>query len=352
MIQTYLEEAVRRGASDLLMIAGLPVCYKVAGAVCHGDGARLSSGDTQQMLDELYTLASRSIAALLGTGDDDFSFALPGLARFRVNAMQQRGSLAAVIRIVSFQLPNRHQLGIPDNVMSFADRMNGLVLFTGAAGCGKTTTLACLVDRVNNSRCAHIITIEDPIEYLHQHRKSIVTQRELNTDTQSYEVALRAALREAPDFILLGEMRDTQAIKAAVTAAETGHLVVSTLHTIGAVNTVDRIIDAFPPEQQQQIRVQLSLVLEGIVSQQLLPSIQGGLVPAFEVLTVNSAVRNMIRESRVHQLDGVIATSASEGMISMDQSLYDLVQQKKISLETALHHSVNPVWLRRRFSEK
>ena len=348
MIDSILREAVRRGASDILVIAGLPVSYKVNGCVLRGDGARMLPADTRALLEETYALANRDLTLLTKTGDDDFSFAVPGLSRFRVNALRQRGSLGMVVRVVSFTLPDRRALHIPDNVMAFAEMRKGLVLFTGSAGSGKTTTLACIVDRVNSTRSEHIITIEDPLEYLHQHRKSIVTQRELTTDTDSYEVALRAALREAPDFILLGEMRDAEAIKAAVTAAETGHLVVSTLHTIGAANTIDRIIDAFPPEQQQQIRVQLSLVLEGIVSQQLLPDAEGALVPAFEVMTVNSAVRSMIRESRTHQLDGIIATSAQEGMISMDQSLYSLVRGGSVAAETALRYAMNPESLRRR----
>ena len=218
------------------------------------------------------------------------------------------------------------------------------------AGSGKTTTLACIVDAVNSSRNRHIITIEDPIEYLHQHKKSVVTQRELFTDTCSYDAALRAALREAPDIILVGEMRDADTIRAAVTAAETGHLVISTLHTVGASNTIDRIVDSFPPEQQGQIRVQLSMVLEGVVSQQLVTTVEGELTPAFEVMSVNSAVRNMIREAKTHQIDNVIAQSAAEGMGTMDQSLLDLVRKGRISREEALRHSVNSDWLHRRLS--
>ena len=275
-----LKEAVSREASDVLIIAGLPVSYKVNGRIDRV-GERLFPDHTQALSEELYDLAKRSMDRFLETGDDDFSFAVPGLSRFRVNALRQRGSMALVIRVVSFVLPDRNALGIPDNVMAFANAPHGLVLFTGPAGSGKTTTLACLVDAVNESREAHVITIEDPLEYLHHHKKSVVTQRELYTDTLSYEAALRAALREAPDIILLGEMRDAETIKAAVTAAETGHLVISTLHTIGAANTVDRIVDSFPPGQQQQIRTQLSQALEGVVSQQLLPTVDGALVLAF-----------------------------------------------------------------------
>lgn len=344
-----LQEAVARDASDILLIAGLPVSYKVSGHIVR-EGERLLPDDTHALAETLYDMAKRPMEHLLETGDDDFSFAIPGLSRFRVNALRQRGSLAMVIRIVSFSLPDRNALGIPDNVMAFANAPHGLVLFTGPAGSGKTTTLACLVDAVNTTREAHVITVEDPLEYLHQHKKSVVTQRELYTDTQSYEAALRAALREAPDIILLGEMRDAETIKAAVTAAETGHLVISTLHTIGAANTVDRIVDTFPPAQQQQIRTQLAQALEGVVSQQLLPTEDGLLTPAFEVMTVTPAVRNMIRESKAFQLDSVISTSGALGMITMDQSILALVKAGKVSRETALRHASNPDQMEKRFA--
>ena len=236
--------------------------------------------------------------------------------------------------------------------MAFSAYTKGLVLMTGAAGSGKTTTLNCIVNEVNSTRNIHIITIEDPIEYLHQHKKSIVTQRELSLDTDSYDIALRAALHEAPDFILLGEMRDAETIRVAMTAAETGHLVVSTLHTIGASNTIDRIVDAFPPEQQQQIRNQLSMVLEGVVSQQLIPALNGDLVPAFEVMKVNSAIRNMIRESKAHQLDNVIASSFSEGMVSMDQSILMLTQAGTIAPETAMRYVMSEDWFQKHLAYK
>ena len=344
-----LQEAVTREASDVLIIAGLPVSYKVSGRIDRV-GERIFPDQTQALAEELYALAKRSMDRFLELGDDDFSFAVPGLSRFRVNALRQRGSMALVIRVVSFVLPDRDALGIPDNVMAFANAPHGLVLFTGPAGSGKTTTLACLVDAVNESREAHVITIEDPLEYLHHHKKSVVTQRELYTDTQSYEAALRAALREAPDIILLGEMRDAETIKAAVTAAETGHLVISTLHTIGAANTVDRIVDSFPPTQQQQIRTQLSQALEGVVSQQLLPTVDGALVPAFEVMNVTPAVRNMIRESKAFQLESVISTSSALGMVTMDQSILALLKAGRITRETALSHASNPDWMEKRFT--
>lgn len=349
-LMDILTDAVARGTSDILIIAGLPVSYKINGVICR-EGARLLPADTAALTEALYRMAgNRDLSRLTDRGDDDFSFAVPGLSRFRVNALKQRGSLGLVIRVVSFALPDRVALGIPDNVMAFSRCTRGMVLFTGPAGSGKTTTLACIVDAVNTSRNAHVITIEDPIEYLHQHKQSVVTQRELFTDTASYDAALRAALREAPDIILLGEMRDPETIKAAVTAAETGHLVISTLHTIGAANTIDRIVDSFPPEQQGQIRTQLALVLEGVVSQELLPRNGGGLVPAFEVMTVTPAVRNMIRESKAHQLDNVIAQSAADGMTTLDQSILKLVKAGTVTPEEAVHHALNHEWMLKRLS--
>lgn len=344
-----LQGAVARDAADILVIGGLPVAYKAHGQMVRGE-ERLLPADTRAIAENLYAMAERSMQKLDELGDDDFSFAVRGLSRFRVNAFRQRGSIALVIRVVSFSLPERTELGVPDNVMAFAKKSKGLVLFTGPAGSGKSTTLACIVDAVNSTREAHIITIEDPIEYLHQHKMSVVSQRELNIDTVSYETALRAALREAPDIILVGEMRDRETIAAAVTAAETGHLVISTLHTVGASNTMDRIIDAFPPEQQHQIRTQLALVLEGVVSQQLLRTVDGGLVPAFEVMTATPAIRNMLRESKAYQLESVISTASEQGMITMDQSILNLVQRGRVSKDTAMLYASNPDWMTRRLA--
>ena len=345
-----LTRAVEREASDILLIPGLPAAYKISGVITR-EGDRLLPDALENLVREAYALAgNRSMDRLERTGDDDFSFAVPRLSRFRVNALRQRGSLGLVIRVVSFTLPDRTALGIPDSVMRFSSCSRGLVLITGPAGSGKTTTLACIVDAINAARNLHVITIEDPIEYLHQHKMSVVTQRELATDTTSYDAALRAALREAPDVILVGEMRDAETIRAAVTAAETGHLVISTLHTLGASNTIDRIVDSFPPEQQQQIRTQLALVIEGVVSQQLVPALDGSLIPAFEVMTVTPAVRNMIRESKAHQLDNVISSSAADGMISMDQSLLQLARAGRIGQDAALGHCINSEWLRKRLA--
>lgn len=217
----------------------------------------------------------------------------------------------------------------------------GLVLVTGPAGSGKSTTLACVIDEINKTRNAHVITLEDPIEYLHRHKKSVVTQREIGTDTESYVSGLRASLRQAPDVILLGEMRDFETIKTAMTAAETGHLVISTLHTVGAANTIDRIIDSFPPDQQQQIRIQISMVMQAVISQQLIPTTDGKEIPAFEIMFLNNAIRNMIREAKIHQIDSVISTAQEEGMITMDASLIQLYKNGRISRENAVIYSSN-----------
>lgn len=234
--------------------------------------------------------------------------------------------------------------------MSVAAKTKGLVLVTGPAGGGKSTTLACIIDRINQTREGHIITLEEPIEYLHRNAKCAVSQREIGLDTESYLSGLRASLRQAPDVILLGEMRDYETIRTAMTAAETGHLVISTLHTVGAANTIDRIIDVFPANQQQQIRVQLAMVLQTVISQQLVPLESGGLTPAFEIMHLNNAVRNMIRESKIHQLDALIASSGGEGMITMDTSLRELAKQKKISKETAVKYSVNTEVMEKRMA--
>ncbi len=344
-----LAGAAENRASDILLITGLPVSYKVDGNILWQDEQKLTPEICLEMIKSIYKMAdNRSMEDLLDSGDDDFSFSLPKCCRFRVNALKQRGSLAAVIRVVAFEMPNYRELHIPDTVMNFSYFNKGLVLVTGPAGSGKSTTLACLIDAINCQRSGHIITIEDPIEFLHRHNKSIVTQRELGSDTKSYEAALRAALRQAPDVILLGEMRDYETMKAAITAAETGHLVISTLHTIGAANTIDRIVDSFPAAQQQQIRVQLGMVMQGVISQQLVPKLGGGVLPAFEIMIANNAIRNLIRESKAHQIDSVIFSSAAEGMISMDSYLINMVKQGLIGPEQALQYSSNTEQVKKR----
>lgn len=347
-IPEYLSYATTNHASDIFIIAGRPLSFKIDGKLT-SHGERLMPDDTKNLLRHIYQMANgRNFDHFLDTGDDDFSFSIPGLSRFRVNTYRQRGSLAAVIRVIAFELPDPDVLNIPEDVMSAADFSKGMVLVTGPAGSGKSTTLACIIDRINHSREGHIITLEDPLEYLHRHDKCIVSQREICTDTESYLVSLRATLRQSPDVILLGEMRDYETIQTAMTAAETGHLVLSSLHTTGAANTIGRIVDVFEPAQQRQISIQLSMVLQAVISQQLVPDVNGHTIPVFEVMRLNPAIRNMIRDNKVHQIDGVIASSAHEHMRSMDQSLLELYKQKKITKETALNFASNADMLKRK----
>ncbi len=344
----FLTSAAKQHASDIFIIAGLPLSSKVDGLLTPV-GERLMPEDTNQIIHEIYQLAgNRNIKPFLDSGDDDFSFSIPGLSRFRVNTYRQRGSLAAVIRMIAFDLPDPSQLNIPQEVMDTADFTKGMVLVTGPAGSGKSTTMACLVDRINNTREGHIITLEDPLEYLHRHKKCIISQREICTDTDSYLVSLRATLRQSPDVILLGEMRDYETIQTAMTAAETGHLVLSSLHTIGAASTIGRIMDVFEPNQQHQIAIQLSMVLQAVISQQLIPDVDGHTIPAFEVMKLTPAIRNMIRENKVHQIDGVIYSSSQYQMRSMDQSLLELYRKGKITRETALTYATNGEMLKRK----
>ena len=338
----YLKKATLDGGSDIFFISGAQVSYKLDGVLVPMENGRLMPNQAEELLTGIYELAERDIAPFMKSGDDDFSFAVPGMARFRVNAYRQRGSLAAVIRVVPFSIPDYRALHIPEQIMELSQLGSGLVLFTGVAGCGKSTTQACLIDRINQIRACHIVTLEDPIEYLHRNQKSIVSQREIAIDTQDYLSALRACVRQAPDVILLGEIRDPETIHTAITAAETGHMVIATLHTKGAVNAIDRIIDSFPSTQQQQIRVQLATVLKTVVSQQLLPDVDGGSVPAFEVLQATSAVRSLVRDNKNHQLANVIASGAREGMIAMDQSILALYRAGKITADTALHYADHP----------
>ncbi len=331
-----LEDAVAKNASDIFFVAGLPVTYKRDGRHIRMDGEKLLPDSIQALAKQIYEVSGRTTSNLENGADDDFSFSISRLGRFRVNVFRQRGSLSAVIRVIRFGLPDPKQLGIPESVLSLADNKKGLVLITGAAGTGKSTTLACMIDRINKTRDSHIITMEDPIEYIHHHDKSIVTQREIAIDTPGYLEALRSALRESPDVILLGEMRDYDTISAALTAAETGVLLLSTLHTSSAANTINRILDVFPAGQQQQVKIQLAQILKGVVCQQLVPGKNGGQVPVFEVMRSTPAIQNMIREDKLHQLDSTMQASASEGMCTMDGSLLKLYREGKITRDTAL----------------
>lgn len=349
-VRETLRQAVEMGASDIFIIAGLPLTYKVDGRQRRME-ARLMPADTAAVISDIYTLCGRSRSRIEREDmDDDFSFSIPDLGRFRANVLHQRGSLAAVIRVIRFGLPEPEKLNIPPEVLASARLMKGLVLVTGSAGSGKSTTLACLINAINQTREGHIITMEDPIEYIHRHDRYIVTQREISTDSPSYVSALRSALRESPDVILLGEMRDYETIEVAMTAAETGQLLFSTLHTTGAANTVDRIIDVFPAGQQAQVRMQLSMVLQAVISQQLVPTLDGKQTPAFEIMYTNPAIKNLIREAKTHQIDSAIQAGAAQGMCTMDASLLRLVTEKRVSKETALTHCMHYEAMEKRLS--
>ena len=335
-ILDILNKAVELGAADVFLVAGLPVTYKCDGRQLRGSDGFMKPADIMAVVDEIYAVSRRSRVNIDRGADDDFSFAVPDLGRFRVNTFRQRGSQAAVIRVIRFGLPDPAALGIPESVLSLADNKKGLVLITGSAGTGKSTTLACMIDRINRSRDCHIITMEDPIEFIHRHDRSIVTLRELSVDTPDYLDALRSALRESPDVILLGEMRDYDTISAAITAAETGVLLLSTLHTSSAANTISRILDVFPANQQKQVKIQLAQILKGVVCQQLVPSVDGGQLPVFEIMKSTTAIRNMIREDKLHQLESAMQAGAAEGMCTMDGSLLKLYQEGKITRDTAL----------------
>lgn len=337
-IEELLEIAKQNNASDVHITVGIPPKMRVNGELVSMDFPRLLPADTDAILRAV--MNQKQVEIMEKKGEVDFSFSIPSLGRYRVNVFHQRGSLAASIRLVATQIPKPEDLGLPKAVIELYKKKRGLVLVTGPTGSGKSTTLASLIDKINDNKSSHIITLEDPIEYLHHHKNSMVNQREIGIDSQNYANALRAALREDPDVILVGEMRDLETIQTAITAAETGHLVFSTLHTIGAASTIDRIIDVFPPHQQQQIRVQLAMVLEGVISQQLIPtSDKHGRVAAFEVMLMNVAIKNLIREGKTFQIDSMIQTGKKYGMCTMDDALYDLVMLNEISVEMALNYA-------------
>lgn len=334
-IEELLMMARQAGASDLHVSVGIPPKCRVNGELYALTKEPLMPKDTKELVEQM--IPGRLVERFNTDGEIDFSYAVRGMGRFRVNIFKQRGTVSFVIRVVNSDIPDPNSLGLSKSVMDLTTKKRGLVLVTGPTGSGKSTTLASLINIINQKYSKHIITLEDPIEYLHKHAKSIVNQREVGIDTQSYAGALRAALREDPDVILVGEMRDLDTIATAVTAAETGHLVFSTLHTIGAVPTIERIIDVFPTNQQGQIRIQLATLLEAIISQQLLPTAdKKGRVAAFEVMYANSAIRNLIREAKPHQIPSIIQTSRSAGMMTMDDALYELYVQRKITRDDAI----------------
>lgn len=339
-IEEIMKTAKEAGASDVHITVGIPPKMRVNGNLVTMNYAKMMPADTLSVLLEIMTETQRE--RFEERGEYDMSFSIPELGRYRVNAYKQRGSVALALRLVGTKVPSPESLGVPESVVNLYERKRGLILVTGPTGSGKSTTLAAIIDKINNKRDAHVITLEDPIEYLHQHKMAMVNQREIGLDSQNYANALRAALREDPDVILVGEMRDFETISVAITAAETGHLVLSTLHTIGAASTVDRVIDVFPPHQQQ-IRVQFANVLEAVVSQQLIPTMDGrGRVAAFEVMHANHAVRNLIREGKSHQLVSVMQTNRKMGMITMDESITQLFYEGKIDREMAIQFAQDP----------
>ena len=340
-LDEILRMSVEEKASDIHFTAGCPPYYRIDGVLTPLKGDKLQPTDLEAL--RLLILDNRHRNELETNGQTDMAYAIPRVGRFRVNVYKQRGTLASAMRCLPFSIPDADSLGIPAEVQALTAKKRGLVLVTGPTGSGKSTTLASLVDIMNRKYPYHIITLEDPIEYLHRHQYSMVNQREIGSDSNDYAQALRAALREDPDVILVGEMRDLEAIYTALTAAETGHLVLSTLHTIGADKTIDRIIDVFPPNQQQQVRIQLASVLECIISQQLIRREDGrGRVAALEVLFANTAIRNMIRENKTYQIISTMQTGKRQGMQTMDDAIYELFLRGDISADSAVSYAQKP----------
>lgn len=327
-------------ASDIHITVGRPPIFRINGELETLGGEPLTPEQTESLTKQ--ALTDKLWEELKDKGEIDFSYSSPGKGRYRVNAYKQRGSYAMALRIIPLEIPSMKSLGLPSVVEDLARLRRGLILVTGPTGSGKSTTLASMIDQINREKSCHILTLEDPIEYLHKHHKSMINQREVGTDSDSFSNALRAALRQDPDVILVGEMRDLETISIALTAAETGHLVLSTLHTSGAAKTIDRVIDVFPPHQQQQVRVQMSSVVQGIISQQLVPRADDkGRVGAFEVMIATPAIRNLIREDKIHQIDTAIQTGGSLKMQTMDSCLIDLYRKGLIRKDTALLRSIN-----------
>lgn len=341
-----LRTTVELGASDLHLSVGLPPILRISGKLVPAEYPRLAPDDTKRLMYSI--LNDKQKEKFEKTWELDCSHGVRGFGRFRVNVFRQRGVVGATLRSIPSSIPSRQELHLPKVIEDMVNRPHGLILVTGATGQGKSTTLACMLDLINSENNYHILTIEDPIEYVHPHKRCMVNQRELGQDSMTWSNALRASLREDPDVILVGEMRDLETIAGTLTAAETGHLVFSTLHTSDASQTVDRIVDVFPQFQQQQIRIQLATVLEGVLSQQLIPHSSGtGRVPAVEILVCTSAVRNLIREGKSHQIYNAIQTGSKHGMQTMEQALLELYLDKQITLEEALNHTMHADELRR-----
>lgn len=344
-IDELLIKTLELGASDLHITTGLPPVVRINGELRALDYPKLLPNDTRELIYSILTQEQRDVFER--NWEYDFSYSIPGKGRFRANIYFQRGTVAGAFRSIPVRIPTIEELRLPTVVQEFAMKPRGFVLVTGPTGSGKSTTLAALINIINETRSCHIITIEDPIEFLHPHKKSIVNQREVGTDTHSFANSLKYALRQDPDVILIGEMRDLETIQTALTAAETGHLVFATLHTVDAPQTIDRIIDVFPPHQQQQVRIQLAGCLQGIISQQLLPTQDGkGRIVAAEVLVATAGIRNLIREGKTHQIYTAMQTGQKYGMQTLDMALADLVRRGWISFETALEKSQDPQVLR------
>lgn len=339
-IQEYLEIVVKKEASDLHLIVGTPAMVRIDGVLMPVSAAALTPEDTVSLVFELLSPEQKEM--LLVNKELDFSFALGDVARFRVNAYFQKGYLSAALRLIPSYIKSVEELNLPRICHNFSKLRQGFILVTGPTGHGKSTTIASIINEINQTRAVHIVTIEDPIEYVYPKAKALVSQREMHLDTHSWEVALRSVLREDPDVVLVGEMRDFETIAAAITVAETGHLVFATLHTNSAAQSVDRIIDVFPENQQIQIRMQLASTIAGIISMRLVGAIGGGRLPAVEVLLATSAVQTAIREGKTHQIDNIIQTSGQEGMLLLDASLAYLVKAGRVSLDVARAYSVRP----------
>ena len=340
-IEEILQLAKEKKASDIHLAPGSPVMLRIDGQLLPQTQIRLKPNEVEQILQPMISEAQKQ--RLKEDGELDFAFSIPNYSRVRANVFRQRGTYTAALRILTYDVPKPETLGLPPAVVNFTNLKRGLILVTGATGSGKSTTLASLIDIIAERDAKNIITLEDPIEYLHTNKRAIVRQREVGDDTKSYADALRAALRQDPDVILVGEMRDLETISTAITAAETGHLVFSTLHTNNTSEAIDRMIDVFPPHQQQQIRVQLSTVLEGVVAQQLLPKIDGGRIAAFEVLIANSAIRNLIREGKAFQIPSILQTSKRDGMQTMDDCIMNIFQHGLIAQRTAVDYALDQV---------
>lgn len=336
-----LEKALNKGASDVHVTVGTAPILRINGRLVKMDEyTPFEVSDVEYFTKQLLTQEQQEIFAV--NKDLDFSFSLGRASRFRVNTFYQRGYPALALRVIPYRIPSLEELGLPSLFDNFAALNQGLVLIVGPTGHGKSTTLAALIDRINSQREAHIITIEDPIEYVFQNNRSLIDQREMYLDTHSWEVALRSVLRQDPNVVLIGEMRDYETISSAITIAETGHLVFASLHTNSCSQTIDRIIDVFPEVQQAQVRAQLSSVIEAVVSQRLIPSLKGNLTPAVEIMLATPAVKNLIREGKTHQIDNVISTSSDLGMLSLERSLASLVLNNAISYEEALKFTIKP----------